>query len=96
MKTKTIPGSLTATAAAALLLGGCAANNADSGGAGVSTASEMGQCHGVNSCKGNSFCATASSVCATQNTCKGKGWLALTAQECQQRGGRFSDFAKNK
>ncbi|MEK7206336.1 MAG: hypothetical protein AAB134_00435 [Pseudomonadota bacterium] len=39
-------------------------------------------CDGVNSCKGQSACQTASSACKGQNSCKGKGWLLLSKEEC--------------
>ncbi len=39
-------------------------------------------CDGVNSCKGQSACQTASSACKGQNSCKGKGWLFLGKEEC--------------
>ena len=43
---------------------------------------------GINSCKGQSFCATAKNACAGQNTCKGKGWLKVSRKECSAKGGR--------
>ena len=44
-------------------------------------------CEGVNSCKGKSACATATSGCAGQNACKGKGWIEMTEKECKATGG---------
>ena len=49
--------------------------------------SDKVQCQGVNACKGQSACHTASSGCAGQNSCKGKGWLVLTEKECKAKGG---------
>ena len=46
------------------------------------------RCFGINSCKGQSFCATAKNACAGQNACKGKGWLMVTRKECSSRGGQ--------
>jgi uncharacterized membrane protein len=46
------------------------------------------KCYGVNSCKGQSACNTASSSCAGKNSCKGKGWLSLTKAQCKTQGGR--------
>ena len=40
------------------------------------------KCEGVNGCKGESACATATNECAGQNGCKGKGFLKLTKAEC--------------
>jgi hypothetical protein len=39
-------------------------------------------CDGVNACKGQSACQTASSACKGQNSCKGKGWMYMTKAEC--------------
>jgi uncharacterized membrane protein len=46
------------------------------------------KCLGVNGCKGQSACTTASSSCAGKNSCKGKGWLSLTKAQCKAKGGR--------
>jgi len=46
------------------------------------------KCMGINACKGQSKCKTASSACAGQNSCKGKGWfLSASADECMKQGG---------
>jgi uncharacterized membrane protein len=45
-------------------------------------------CQGVNSCKGKSACATATSGCSGQNSCKGKGWIEMTEKECKAKGGK--------
>jgi len=45
-------------------------------------------CLGVNSCKGQSECKSASNACKGQNSCKGLGWLSLTKEECGTRGGK--------
>jgi len=57
----------------------------------ISTASagESGKCFNVNSCKGTSACATATTSCAGQNSCAGKGWVKRTKAECEDAGGRF-------
>ena len=39
-------------------------------------------CEGVNSCKGQSACKTATHSCKGQNACKGEGFLELTQKEC--------------
>jgi hypothetical protein len=47
------------------------------------------KCQGINSCKGQSKCKTATTACAGQNSCKGQGWLpTATAQECTDKGGK--------
>lgn len=44
-------------------------------------------CVGVNSCKGQSECKTASSSCKGQNACKGQGFLSMTKADCETAGG---------
>jgi len=39
-------------------------------------------CAGVNSCKGQSACKSASNSCKGQNSCKGKGFLEMTKEQC--------------
>jgi uncharacterized membrane protein len=46
------------------------------------------QCFGVNACKGQSECKTASSSCKGLNACKGQGFLSLTSAECDEQGGK--------
>jgi hypothetical protein len=53
--------------------------------AAVSTASAADakvKCEGVNGCKGQSACHTATSSCQGQNSCKGKGFLMLSKTDC--------------
>lgn len=45
------------------------------------------QCMGVNACKGQSDCATASNGCKGQNACKGKGMKEMTKADCDAAGG---------
>lgn len=52
---------------------------------------KAGKCHGGNSCKGTSGCATATTSCAGQNSCKGQGWIKLTKSECDEKGGEFEE-----
>jgi hypothetical protein len=49
----------------------------------------MGECHGVNSCKGSSACHGAGNTCAGKNSCKGKGWIKATKADCDKKGGTF-------
>lgn len=92
MALKTTKSGLAVTAAA-LLIVGCASNQQSSEVA-VDKNSDMGQCHGVNSCKGTGSCATATTNCAGQNACKGQGWLPLNKAACDSRGGMFKGFKK--
>lgn len=50
---------------------------------------DLGQCHGVNSCKGQSACQSSNNSCAGQNSCKGKGWIKTSQADCEKKGGKF-------
>jgi hypothetical protein len=75
MNAKKLTGLALATAAAGLFMT-----------AGLSTAYAKDEakvhCDGVNSCKGQSACQTASSACKGQNSCKGKGWTYMAKAQC--------------
>lgn len=74
MNAKKLTGLAIATAAAGFFMT-----------AGISTASAEEakiHCSGVNQCKGQTACQTASNACKGQNSCKGKGWLEMTQAEC--------------
>ncbi len=47
------------------------------------------KCIGGNSCKGQSFCHTATTSCAGMNSCKGQGWIKATKAECEEKGGKI-------
>lgn len=85
---KKTSGTFLATAAAALLISGCAseAYKADKPAAKAQEASV--KCSGVNACKGHSACATATTSCKGHNACKGQGWIETTAEECTAKGGK--------
>ena len=40
-------------------------------------------CEGVNGCKGQSACKTATNACKGQNSCKGSGFVEMTDTECK-------------
>ena len=82
---KKLSGVALATAAAALVLSGCASNAGSTGGA---TKTAKVHCSGINACKGHSACQTATSACKGQNSCKGKGWVSTTKAECDAKGGK--------
>ncbi len=44
-------------------------------------------CFGINACKGQTVCATASNACRGLNSCQGKGYLHATRDECADKGG---------
>ena len=48
-------------------------------------------CYGVNACKGQSACQTASSACKGQNACKGQGFVEKTEAECADLGGSTTE-----
>ena len=46
------------------------------------------QCYGVNACKGQSACKTASSQCKGLNACKGQGFQVMTEKACKEAKGK--------
>lgn len=78
-----------ASAAAALFIAGCS-KNADTATA-QPTADADGsakvKCMGINECKGQGACDTATHDCAGKNECAGKGWIQVTRDECSDKGG---------
>ncbi len=40
-------------------------------------------CTGVNACKGQSSCKSASNACKGQNSCKGQGFKEMTQKDCE-------------
>jgi hypothetical protein len=40
------------------------------------------KCEGVNTCKGQGACSSATNGCAGKNACKGQGYLEMTKAEC--------------
>jgi hypothetical protein len=75
-----------ALAVAAIALAGVPATSAlaDAASSGV-------QCFGINSCKGQGACKSASNACKGQNACKGKGFIVEpTAADCSNAGGSAS------
>ncbi len=89
---KKLTGVTLASAAAALLLAGCSGYGGDASNAAASSGAKMAKvhCSGINSCKGKSACATATSACKGQNSCKGKGWVPTTKAECAAKGGKVT------
>ncbi len=79
---KKLSGIALASAAATLLLAGTTTVNA----AAHAKPAEV-KCSGINSCKGTSACATATSACAGQNSCKGQGWVKASKADCDTKGG---------
>lgn len=65
--------------------------SAEEAGDGSTTGAKMGQCHGINSCKGTGACHGAGNTCAGSNSCKGKGWLRMSKTDCDAKGGTFKE-----
>ena len=60
-------------------------------------ASDMGECHGINSCKGKGQCGggtagEAKHECGGSNECKGKGWLRMSKKVCDTKKGKWEKF----
>jgi hypothetical protein len=71
------------------LLAGCSSGGGYSAGNAKKVADV--KCSGINSCKGKSACATATSSCKGHNSCKGQGWLKeASASACVAKGGVVS------
>ncbi|HUA81320.1 MAG TPA: hypothetical protein VL997_13160 [Dyella sp.] len=49
------------------------------------------RCYGVNTCKGQSLCATAKHDCKGLNDCKGQGVVVKTAAQCLAAGGTLTE-----
>lgn len=60
------------------------------------TSGSKTHCTGVNACKGQSACKSASNACKGQNSCKGKGFLEMTQDECKDAQQRAQDLLKGK
>lgn len=63
-----------------MLTVGCAGMDGSTGGG---TQIAMGQCHGVNSCKGKGACEGVGHSCEGKNACEGKGWLKMSQSNCE-------------
>lgn len=77
------------TAAVAALVSSAAFAHSDSKDAKGGKGEPKGECHGINSCKGQGACGGKGTSCAGTNECKGKGWLETTKAECDAKKGTF-------
>lgn len=88
--TKQLATSLAFAAAGMFLTacnkGGTNETTAPDGAAGPDPTAKV-KCMGVNECKGQGACDTATHDCAGQNECKGKGWIFIPRAECGDKGG---------
>lgn len=83
-----------AIAAAALFLAACEKSDTNApAGEGAAAAGgggdEIVKCMGINECKGQSLCNTATTSCAGENECAGKGWIKVAKSECDEKGGEI-------
>ncbi len=79
--TRKIAGATIAATAALLFLAGCTSRTVP-----VQQAEVM--CGGINACKGQGACKSATNACKGQAACKGQGWLpTASAEECTSQGG---------
>jgi len=79
---RVISGASLAAAAALFLVAGCATSDKPAQSAEV-------QCSGINACKGQSACKSASNSCKGLNACKGQGWVpTASAEDCTSQGGK--------
>jgi hypothetical protein len=81
---KKLSGVTIAMAAAGLLLSG----NAIAAEKGKSEEGTV-HCAGINSCKGQTSCKSATNDCKGKNSCKGHGWLSVSKEECEKKGGKI-------
>lgn len=79
---RNISGASLAAAAALLLVAGCSTYDKPAQSAEV-------HCSGINACKGQGACKSATNSCKGQAACKGQGWLpTASAEECTAAGGK--------
>ncbi len=65
--------------------------------AGNDSVAMMGECSGINSCKGQGACGGKTHGCAGKNSCKGQGWIKTSKAECAEKAGKFkADKAEEK
>ncbi|HEX6121177.1 MAG TPA: hypothetical protein VFZ03_17150 [Dongiaceae bacterium] len=75
-------GATLAATAAALLLGGAVSLTS------APASADSVHCAGINACKGQGSCKSASNACKGQNSCKGQGWIEQpSAEACTAAGG---------
>ncbi|RYZ72109.1 MAG: hypothetical protein EOP09_03695 [Proteobacteria bacterium] len=63
-------------------------------------AADMGECHGINSCKGKGQCGSSQATvggdskheCGGRNECKGKGWVRMSKKVCDTKKGKWQKF----
>ena len=49
----------------------------------------MGECSGINTCKGTGDCGGDGHECKGKNSCKGKGWVKKDKKACESKKGTW-------
>ena len=95
MSNRTAASSLAAMAAAFAF--SAVAADVPAGASGIAVAaSDKVHCYGVNACKGQADCKTATNDCKGQGSCKGHGFKGVMAKACLEQGGTIADLAAKK
>jgi len=85
MKMDSKSGATLAAAAATLFLAGTFVSTAP-----IPADAAQGKCMGVNACKGQSACKSASNACKGMNACKSNGFVMMSEAACKAKGGAIS------
>ncbi len=48
-------------------------------------------CYGINKCKGNNDCKSATNACKGKSSCKGQGFVTMSKHACDAVGGKVGD-----
>lgn len=72
-----------------ILIGAALATLVAVGGCAGSAKASVGQCHGINACRGMGDCGGKGHACAGKNKCKGHGWKKMKSSDCSAKGGTF-------
>lgn len=83
----------TASLAAAAALAAIAASAVGTPAMAAHNRAKLVHCYGVNTCKGQSDCKTASNECKGQNSCKGHGFKEMTPRQCRAARGSLTPLA---
>lgn len=97
MTTRNAVSSLASMAAALAFSAGAMAADAPAGSNGLAVAAgDKVHCYGLNACKGQADCKTASNACKGLNACKAQGFKGVTAKSCLETSGVIGDLVAKK
>lgn len=91
MTLKTNKTLMTAALGGLMLAATISTASAAEEGTAAPAAGKMGECHGINACKGTGACHGAGNSCAGKNACKGQGWTKTSKADCESKGGKFKE-----